>query len=122
MRARRRRYQRTMSDLAVARSPQHRELYQKFRPVFAALANAGQNHGRAFAANKRPAGRAVSPCGSRGLSPQNRNRIVLRSGTSCWGLWFDDFPMAAFVGTDTTNDSSDLQATNGLVDTITSDA
>ena len=30
--------------------------------------------------------------------------------------------MAAFVGTDTTNDSGDLQTANGLVDTITSDA
>ena len=27
---------------------------------------------------------------SRGLSPQNPNRIALRSGTSCWGFIFKD--------------------------------
>ena len=35
---------------------------------------------------------------------------------------FHDFPMATLVGTDTPNDSGGLQTTNGLVDTIPSDA
>ena len=53
------------SDRAYAFSKRTRIVYQK-----SCLENTHPQRLRALRQNKRPAGRAISPCGSRGLSPQ----------------------------------------------------